>query len=304
MCTTSPCGIPLHLSSHPLTSCGISFVFNTFCDLVQPTLITPDGNINVPFFIIIILSRLGGCCQQVCRIPCRTVWIFEAQHWLQTWGNGTSVWFRHTREFYWYYHVSFAFCWSLSFVLIIWAYSQTPLGGGGGCLGMYVPCLNFKTRRFMYWSSRSCHSWYTAISWKVVGKSACDNPEMYCGWFWVHCSSKKVDRMAWEAIDICLRVVKENNKSRFDSYKVRNSVLIISHITFQDCRVHISSDKLSRNSCICFSFVIVLNLSLPHLSSFLLCPMSLFQGHVACWNSSLTGPPSLVEKRNLKDGTQ
>ena len=29
------------------------------------------------------------------------------------------------------------------------------------------------------------------------------------------------------------------NKSRFNSYSVRNSVLVISHITFQDCRVHI-----------------------------------------------------------------
>ena len=35
----------------------------------------------------------------------------------------------------------------------------------------------------------------------------------------------------------CLRVLKENNKSRFDSENVRNSVLIISHITFRDCRV-------------------------------------------------------------------
>ena len=40
-------------------------------------------------------------------------------------------------------------------------------------------------------------------------------------------------------MDICLRVQKESNKRRFDSYSVRNSVLIISHNTFQDCRVHI-----------------------------------------------------------------
>ena len=32
---------------------------------------------------------------------------------------------------------------------------------------------------------------------------------------------------------------------------VKNSVLIISHITFRDCRVHIFSDNLSRNSCMC-----------------------------------------------------
>ena len=50
-------------------------------------------------------------------------------------------------------------------------------------------------------------------------------------------------------MDICLQVLKESNKSRFDSYRVRNSVLIISHITFLDCRVHIFADNLSRNSC-------------------------------------------------------
>ena len=48
---------------------------------------------------------------------------------------------------------------------------------------------------------------------------------------------------------VCLRVLKESNKSRFDSYSVRKSVLIISHITFRDCRVHSFSDNLSRNSC-------------------------------------------------------
>ena len=37
------------------------------------------------------------------------------------------------------------------------------------------------------------------------------------------------------SMDVCLRVLKESNKSRFDSYSVRNSVLIISHITFKDC---------------------------------------------------------------------
>ena len=81
---------------------------------------------------------------------------------------------------------------------------------------------------------------YTAISRKVVGKSARANLERYCGWFWVHCSSKKFERMARETMDKCLRVLKESNKSRFESYRVRNSELIVSHIiTFQDCRVHI-----------------------------------------------------------------
>ena len=37
---------------------------------------------------------------------------------------------------------------------------------------------------------------------------------------------------------------KGSNKSRLDSYIVRNRVLIISNITFRDCRVHILSDNL------------------------------------------------------------
>ena len=45
--------------------------------------------------------------------------------------------------------------------------------------------------------------------------------------------------MARKAMDICLRVLKESNKSRFDSCSVRNSLLIISHITFRDCHLHI-----------------------------------------------------------------
>ena len=91
---------------------------------------------------------------------------------------------------------------------------------------------------------------YTAILRKVVGKGARDKPEWYCGWFLIHCFSKKFQTMAREAMDVCLRVLKESNKSRFDSYSVRKSVLIISHITFRDCRVHSFSDNISRNSCI------------------------------------------------------
>ena len=56
--------------------------------------------------------------------------------------------------------------------------------------------------------------------------------------------------MAQEAVGVCLRVLEESNKRRFDSYSVRNSVLIIFLITFRDCRVHIFADNLSRNSCI------------------------------------------------------
>ena len=50
-------------------------------------------------------------------------------------------------------------------------------------------------------------------------------------------------------MDVCLRELKESNKSRFESYSVRKSVLIF-HNTFRDCRVHIFSDNFSsRNSC-------------------------------------------------------
>ena len=46
--------------------------------------------------------------------------------------------------------------------------------------------------------------------------------------------------MAREATGICLQVLKESNESsRFDGYSVKNSVLIISHVTFRDCCVHI-----------------------------------------------------------------
>ena len=56
--------------------------------------------------------------------------------------------------------------------------------------------------------------------------------------------------MAREAMDLRLRVLKESSKSRFDCYCVRNSVLIVSHITFRDCRVHSFFDSLSQDSCI------------------------------------------------------
>ena len=87
---------------------------------------------------------------------------------------------------------------------------------------------------------------YTAIAKKIVGKSARDNPERYCGFeITVY---RSFERMAREAMDLCLRVLKRSRKSRFSSYIVRNSVLIISHNTFGDCRLHFFSDNLSRNS--------------------------------------------------------
>ena len=43
--------------------------------------------------------------------------------------------------------------------------------------------------------------------------------------------------MLRQALDVCLRLLKKSNKSRFDSYIVRNSVWIISDIIFRDLRV-------------------------------------------------------------------
>ena len=62
---------------------------------------------------------------------------------------------------------------------------------------------------------------------------------------------KEIWQNAPEAMDIkCLRVLKESNKRRFDSYSVRKSKLMVSHISCRDCRVHVYSHNLSRNSCI------------------------------------------------------
>ena len=101
------------------------------------------------------------------------------------------------------------------------------------------------------------HYGYTAVSRKVVGKSARDNPERYCGWFCLPCSPKKLERMAREATDICLRLLMESNKSRFNSYS--SSEHCIDHITYYLSglsRTHFS-DNLSRNSCILLIFCLL-----------------------------------------------
>ena len=51
-------------------------------------------------------------------------------------------------------------------------------------------------------------------------------------------------------LHVCLPMLKESNKSRFDSFGVRDSALIISHITFRDCPVQVFCDNLSRIVCI------------------------------------------------------
>ena len=97
-------------------------------------------------------------------------------------------------------------------------------------------------------TSRAWFTSYTAILRNVVGKSAHDNLKRYCGGFWVHCFSKKFERMAWETMDICLRVLKGSNESRLDSFCQCQQQCIDPMFTFRDCHVHIFSDNLSRNS--------------------------------------------------------
>ena len=91
---------------------------------------------------------------------------------------------------------------------------------------------------------------YTATSRKLVGKSARYNPERYCRWFWVRCSSKKFERRAQEAMDVCLRVLKESNTKDVLTATVSGTVYwSYPKFTFRHCRVHIFADNLSQNSC-------------------------------------------------------
>ena len=55
-------------------------------------------------------------------------------------------------------------------------------------------------------------------------------PKGIVGGFEFTVLQRNLKKMAREAMDVCLRLLKERNKSRFDSYSVRNSVLIIAHI--------------------------------------------------------------------------
>ena len=92
-----------------------------------------------------------------------------------------------------------------------------------------------------------CWHIYTAVSRKVVGKSARDNPERYCGWFCLPCSPKNFERIAREATDIRSRVLIESNKSRFDSYS--RSKQCIDHIPYYLSglsRAHFSRQPFSK----------------------------------------------------------
>ena len=79
--------------------------------------------------------------------------------------------------------------------------------------------------------------------------SARNNLDRYCGWFWVHKFSKKFERMAREAMDVCLRVLTESKKvssTATVSGKVNWSYPILP---FGIVACTCFSDNLSRNSC-------------------------------------------------------
>ena len=61
---------------------------------------------------------------------------------------------------------------------------------------------------------------------------------------------RNLKELARKAMEMCLRVLKESNKSRFDSYSRQEQCIDhIPYYPFRGCRVHMFSDKLSRNSC-------------------------------------------------------
>ena len=84
---------------------------------------------------------------------------------------------------------------------------------------------------------KGCREKCTRQSWKAL---------------WVVLSSffqRNLKGLARKTVEMCLRVLKESNKVVSTTTVVRNSVLIMSHITFRACCGHSFSDNLSRNSC-------------------------------------------------------
>ena len=69
----------------------------------------------------------------------------------------------------------------------------------------------------------------------------------------MHRSSKKFEGMAWvigrPRTYVC-ECQRKATKVGLQATVIRNSILIISYITFWDCHVHIFQTTLSRNSCI------------------------------------------------------
>ena len=91
---------------------------------------------------------------------------------------------------------------------------------------------------------------YRAILRKVVRKSTRDNPERYCRWFWVHCSSKTFERMAREAYRRMFASAKGKWQKLFRQLQCQEQWIDrIPYYLSGLSRAHFS-DNLSRNSCI------------------------------------------------------
>ena len=94
---------------------------------------------------------------------------------------------------------------------------------------------------------------FTAISRNIVGKNVhATIPKGIVGGFEFTVfqrNLKEWQERPWIHVCECYR---KATKLGSTGTVVRNNVLTISYITFQDCRVHIFSDNLSRNSCIYF----------------------------------------------------
>ena len=97
--------------------------------------------------------------------------------------------------------------------------------------------------------SAKMHSAYTALWRKAVGKKVLATiPKGIVDDFEFTVFKGIWKNMVLEPMDVCLRVLKESNKSRLDSY-------IVENCNFRDCRVHIFSNSLSRDSCLAKMFV-------------------------------------------------
>ena len=103
--------------------------------------------------------------------------------------------------------------------------------------------------------SRAHHARISSIQlfhWKVVGKTTRDNPERYCGGFEFTVLQRNC-KNGTRGHGLMLRLLQVSYKSKFDSYGVRNSVLIISHITFFPTTfLEIESKILTRVSFSCY----------------------------------------------------
>ena len=60
---------------------------------------------------------------------------------------------------------------------------------------------------------------------------------------------RNLKELARKAMEMCLRVLQESNKSRFDSYSPQEQC--IDHIPLSGLSLENFPDNLSRNSCIC-----------------------------------------------------